>query len=454
MILSILLGLAGLGLVIFVHELGHFLAARACGIEVEAFSLGWGKKILSLRRGKTEYCLSLIPLGGYCRMKGEKLLEKALEQNSETFPREPGSLYSAPPWARIVTYLAGPAGNFCFAVIFLSLVWFAGFETSTYPSRIVLASQYLSAADSPQTLSPADLGGLQTGDEITAINGRTVNHFLDLQEWISPNPGRDLTLTLRRNGETLTRTVRPELDKESSTGRIGVAAWIDPVIGALRPDSAAELAGLKPGDRIVSAAGRPTPHTLELAAALAAGPPSPELTLERGGETLTRTLIPLAGGLSAEALGISFEGLSVLSREANPLRALGRGFQDSWQAVVLSVKSLGLLFKGASLQVSGPLRITYMTGEVAQYGFAQGFGPGLVSFVRFLCYISLALCFMNLLPIPMLDGGMVLFNLIQVFKKKPIKPRHFMRYQMTGLAFLVVLILFSLFNDINFFIRQ
>ena len=169
LVVKILLGLIGLGVVVFVHELGHFLAARLVGIDVEAFSLGWGKPILKKKIGAVEYRLGMFPIGGYCKMSGDTEFQKAYESKAKAIAPVKGTFYGAAPWRRILVSFAGPAFNLLFAVLVLSVIWGIGFEINTLDNRIVLVSDI-----NPGEQYPADLSGLKTGDRITGINGKLV----------------------------------------------------------------------------------------------------------------------------------------------------------------------------------------------------------------------------------------------------------------------------------------
>ncbi len=454
MFINIIIGLFGLGIVVFVHEFGHLLGAKASGIEVEAFSIGWGKKLAGFKWKGTEYLLSLFPMGGYCRMKGEKLFQEALDKNQKEIPREEGSLFGVHPLKRVFTYLAGPLGNLIFSIIIMSLVWMIGFSTFTYENRIVMASGY--SFGSEAQIYPADLGGMKTGDIIIRADGKEISNFSDFQSVIAPAPGEQLNIVVRREDGEHTLTITPELDTETGMGKIGVSAWVPTLIDHIEPESAAALSGLLPGDLIIEADGVRIEQQLDLIQIISKNPVRIELIIDRGGERLNKILIPHYNDSGQPILGFSFHSFEVISRTYNPFKALYLGTKDTFNTLFLTVKSLGLLFKGINLNeaVSGPIRITYIVGEVATQGFSLGLSQGFTSFFRFLSLISVALFFMNLLPIPMLDGGMILVNLVDLFRKKGINPKYFYRYQMVGLFILLMLILFTTFNDISFFLKK
>ena len=216
-IYRVILGLLGLGIVVFVHELGHFLGARAMGIGVEAFSIGWGKPILKKKFRGVEYRLGLFPLGGYCKMQGDGNFEEAYNKQLQGEKPEEGSFLGVSPYRRIVACLAGPLFNLIFAVLVLSCIWGIGFEVNTLSNRIVLVSEIV-----PGEAYPADEAGLQTGDRIVSIMGRNTETFLDIQEIVAVNAERDLSLQVVRDGRHIDLEVRPAMDRSTGAGRIGI----------------------------------------------------------------------------------------------------------------------------------------------------------------------------------------------------------------------------------------
>jgi regulator of sigma E protease len=182
-LVKILLGLAGLGIVVFIHELGHFLAARRVGIDVEAFSIGWGRAFVKKKIGAVEYRLGIFPLGGYCKMKGENEFQEAWENRQKSVQASPGSFFSVSPFRRIIVSFMGPFFNLVFAALVLSVIWGIGFEAATLENRIVLVSDI-----DPGLRNPADEAGLKTGDRIVEIKGRHIENYHDIQEIITINP--------------------------------------------------------------------------------------------------------------------------------------------------------------------------------------------------------------------------------------------------------------------------
>lgn len=447
MFLIIVLGLFGLGLVVFVHEAGHLLAAKAVGVEVEAFSIGWGRTLISRKWGDTDYRLSLFPLGGYCKMKGEESFQKAVEEDAEELPREQGSFYGASVWRRVVILVAGPAANFIFAVIVLSLIWFFGFSFETFENRIVIASEYQNGASEE---SPAESAGLETGDRIISINGDETPYFRNIQQQIASSAGRQITMQVERNSETSTVETTPRLDPASGAGVIGIAPWIDPVVDTA--SGSARVAGLQPGDRILRVDGREIQHSLEFSSALRDGGASVEIEYERDGEEYTTRLAPDSED-GVRVAGITFATVTGESREYGFAGAVARGTSETFETMALTVRGIGTLFRGVDVTqaVAGPARIVYLTGEVASQGFDVGLGAGVSSLFNFLGLLSVILCFMNLLPIPVFDGGQIVISLAEGIRRRPFTPRTMQRYQMVGALIVFALLIFAITADFLFF---
>jgi len=261
--ITVLLGLLGLSIVVIVHEFGHFVIARSVGVDVEAFSVGWGPPLFKHRGRKTEWRIGVLPIGGYCKLKGEDGFRAALEQKLDFIPAEQGSFYSAHPMKRIAVAIAGPAFNILFAVLVFVIVMAIGITIQTAPNRIVLASETgaLMKGDEP---NPADIAGLRTGDVITAIDGKTIRDYSDLQEVIASNPGKVLSVEVLRDGVVQSLVLAPRLDPNSGAGVIGVYAWVDPVVASVNDKSPAAIADLRPGDIIIEANGKTIRNTVEL----------------------------------------------------------------------------------------------------------------------------------------------------------------------------------------------
>ena len=393
-------------------------------------------------------------------MKGEVALALAGGQDRDPgdLPKEKGSFNAAAPWRRIVISVFGPLFNVVFALLFFWLLWWAGFAVYSADNRVILATDY--TLDSFASPPPAAVAGLKTGDRITAIDGTPVEKFQDIIEAVSISPGRRFVFTVERSSaagvEALTIPVTPELDRNTGAGKIGVYSWVDPVVDAVSPGSAGAIAGLQKGDRLLSAGEREVRNSIDLSEALSSKPAKIAVTYERRGQRESATLVLMYDENGLPNLGIGFAARVYRSPHLGPAGALARSAGETFSTVALTVKGFGLLFQGIKLHnaVAGPLRITYYIGSAATSGFQLGVGAGIVSFFRFLSFLSVVLFLMNLLPFPAMDGGQIILFLVEIVRRKPVRPRFAWRLQLFGFSVLVLLSVFVTFSDVLFLLGR
>ncbi|MDR2865278.1 MAG: RIP metalloprotease RseP [Spirochaetaceae bacterium] len=451
-VLKIVLGLIGLGIVVFVHELGHFIAARAVGIDVEAFSIGWGKPIFVKKIGSVEYRLGIFPVGGYCKMAGENEFQEAWENNKKEIPQKKGSFLGARPWQRIIVAVAGPFFNIAFAALVFAFVWGIGFQYETMDNRIVLVH------DINNTESmPADKAGLETGDRIVAIDGRKVENYNDIQRLVATNAEKLLRFDIVRNGTHLTLEVEPTLQKETGAGKIGVFYYAEPFIGNIVPGSLAEKSGIRPGDKILKINGKDLPYTAALFNIFKDDEKingAIDIEYERDGAIVNTSIqIPTD---DTRSLGIEWKTMLYHTPHYSLFGAVSKGVSEAYWTLTTTIRSFRLLFRGIDLtqSVSGPARITWMVGEIATEGFGQSFSDGLRALGNFLALISVALGVTNLLPLPVLDGGLILLFLAEILRGKPLNPKMVQVFQTVGIVIIAGLMIFAVTGDILFFTRQ
>ncbi|MGL4986695.1 MAG: RIP metalloprotease RseP [Treponemataceae bacterium] len=444
--INVILGLLGLGIIVFVHELGHFVAARVCGVEVETFSIGMGPVLLRKKYKNTEYRLSLIPMGGYCGMKGEKGFQEAIEHNWAQIPKEKGSFYGVHPLKRALIAFSGPLFNFIFAVFAFIIISMVGYSFSTTSNKIIVTNDIDSSLR-----SRAFEAGIRSGDLITFVDDVPINNFMDIYSNIAVNPQKELRIGVNRDGESLTFRLTPDLDTATGAGKIGVYGWIDPLIDSVKDASPAHLAGLQKNDVIVAVDGDTIFHTVGLSLALKDKTKALLTVLRDEKEITTEILLPYSENGRAES-GLLFKGIEEHSKTYSFFPSIAHGIKETLNLLFLTVKSLTLLFKGVDVTqaVSGPIRITLMIGEIAQSGFSKGVSAGIVSSLNFLALISISLFIMNLLPIPILDGGLILFAVLEFIRRKAVSPKLLYKIQFVGLGFIAILFSLALFSDARF----
>ena len=448
---KILIGLIILSIMVFIHELGHFIAAKLCGVVVESFSIGWGPVLFKKKRGDTEYRISAIPMGGYCGMKGEKAFQQAIEENLPAIPKKEGELYGVHPFKRIIIAFAGPFANYISAVLALAIVSAIGSSYYTSSNKIAPVYYYNEADD-----SPAREADLRMGDVILSINGEKTETFADIVRLIVPEAKEEVTLEIEREGQILTKKLRPKLDPKTGAGIIGFYSFIPLEIDSVKPSSSAELAGLKKGYLIMEVNGIEVANTVDLNRALGGiNEKTAELGILRDENKITKTvnLIRTENGID---LGLNIKNIKVEIPGSGFFKSIVNGFVLTHKSFVLTFKSLGLLFKGVDFRqaVSGPVRSTHMLGDVAAQGFKAGFLIGLSDILNFVSIISISLFIMNLLPIPILDGGLILFAFIEFIFRRQIHPKVLYYVQFIGIAFIGVVFIFALWGDIGYFLGR
>ena len=437
-----------LGVLVVFHELGHYVVARWCGVKVLRFSVGFGRVVAVRRFGRdgTEWALSAIPLGGYVKMADEREGDVPAAELARAFNRQS-------VWKRIAIVAAGPAANLLLAVVLFAGTYMAGIPGT----RAVLAE--------PAAGTAAAAAGLRAGDLVVALDGEPVRSWQDLRWRLTKSQGREsVALSVERAGPhagepPVTRMLaidrlQPSDWEGNALGTLGVRADLGtPQIAELVPGKPGERAGLQAGDRIVAVDGRRVQSPADVAAITNAKPGVPIVfAVERAGRAVDVTVTPEASEQGGRVVGIAGLKLAVDPEAAarlavtvryGPLDALGQGARKTWELSVFTLKMLGRIFVGeASLKnISGPLTMADFAGQSAQ--------AGTLVFIGYLALISISLGVLNLLPVPLLDGGHLLYYFAEVFKGSPVSDRAFEVGQRIGMAMLAVLMALALFNDVS-----
>jgi regulator of sigma E protease len=435
-----------IGLLILIHELGHFFVARWTGVGVERFSIGFGPVLLRWKGKETEYCLSVIPMGGYVKMMGEE--DNPLEGGGGATYDPAKAFAKKPLWARFLIVFAGPGMNLVLAAVIFAVV-LGTLGRPVWPAAVGRVTDG----------SPAATAGLRTGDTIVAVNGRPIEYWEDLERSLSSARGRPLELRVRHEGAERTVTVTPRMRsvpdpvfrEPRETWDIGAGPQLVPQISSVSADSPAKRAGLQAGDVVTAVAGQPvfTPEDLVEAIRSRPGQAFP-ITIERDGQTMTLTVTPDAvrekgtDGQEREVgriqAGIATK--TVRFEPYNPVLAAGYGATKTWDMTILTVKGLWKLVSRQidSSNIGGPIQIATEAGRQAKDGMA--------SLALFTAIISVNLGVLNLLPVPMLDGGHLLFFVIEAVLGRPLAARKREMAQQVGFVLLMLLMGYALYNDL------
>ncbi|HEX9114252.1 MAG TPA: RIP metalloprotease RseP [Nitrospirota bacterium] len=411
-----------IGILVFVHEFGHFIMAKRAGVRVEKFSLGMGPKIAGFKKGDTEYVISALPLGGYVKMAGE---------NPDEEPTgAPDEFQSKTVWQRAKIAATGPLTNIVLAFLVMPLVFMVG----TYaegPAKVGFVEKD----------SPAERAGFLAGDVIEEVNGRRISDWTKALSLIAVNPGTDVTVAIDRGGEKKVLVLRPETATELKIGMSGLVPDMPAEIGKLKPGFPAEKAGIKPNDKIL-AVNRQTIYHWNQFSTLVKDSGGRMLTLdvEREGKRLEVPVTPVQDG-GRYVIGVE-PMMRLVFKKYGFFESLRLGFDKTIEAIDLTFITLKklLTFSLSIKTLGGPVMIAQMSGQAA--------AAGLSSFLSLLAMISISLGILNLLPIPVLDGGLILFLVIEAIRKKPVSRKVMEVSQSIGAAVLITLIAVVSYNDV------
>jgi regulator of sigma E protease len=445
LLLDVVGGIVIIGVLIFVHELGHFLAAKSVGIAVLRFSFGLGPRTpIGIRIGETDYCLSWIPFGGFVKMAGleEEGAPAAMEGGSQEVevPRE-RTFDAKPLWARVFVILAGVTMNAVFALLIYSVI------ARAYGSPVDTTVTVGAVDSTALPLGASALATLKPGDRILRINGTPMASWRGIQQELYTAPGTRITIEVAGRSSPLLLDV-PRSEKRARASLIGaLAPWHEPVIGEVVSGRPAEAAGLQPGDRVDSAGGEAVPSWERMRGAIerSAGRPLP-LVVARGGREVHVEVTPQATEQRDPATGknrtVGTIGVGPVLRRFGLIGSVGQGFRQTVGAGGLILFTLkGLVTGQVSVRdIGGPILVGQLAGEVAR--------AGLQTFLAFVALFSINLAILNLLPIPVLDGGHLLFLVIEGVRKRPVSLEQRQRFTQIGFFVLVAIMALALGNDV------
>ncbi len=430
---NILYFLITIGILVFVHELGHFLAAKVCHMRVDRFSLGFPPRAFGKKIGDTDYCVSWIPIGGYVKIAG--MIDESLDTEFLNRPPEPWEFRSKPTYQKLFVMVSGVLMN-----LLLALVIFSGL--SFVNGRIMSEVTEIGTVVKD---SPADKAGLQAGDKILYINGVEMHFWEDIQNAIFVDRiGEDLSFKVLRNGRTLEigvprKDVPDVLDESFGISPSHLISYID----AVEPDLPAARLGLQPNDVITAVGHISNPSPRQITDFIHSHPEK-EITIEwkRGEQTMSGQVTPNADGRIGIRIGSLYTG-PVKRVSYSVFQAFAAGTNDVVGAGVMVVRSIGWIITGKvpfSKAVGGPIMIAKFATQSAAIGAG--------TFLWFIASLSIMLAMVNIMPFPALDGGHLVFLLYEKIFKREIPSRVKIIFQQVGFALLMLLMVFIIYNDI------
>lgn len=419
-----------LGIMILVHELGHFAAAKYFGVRVEVFSIGFGKRLAGFRRGDTDYRISALPLGGYVKMAGENPLESR--------SGAPDEFMSHPRWQRFVIAFAGPAMNIILAVALLTGVFMVRFEHPIYLDQPAVIGWVLEN-------SPAAKSGVEQGDRIVRINGVQNPTWEDVILKVVTSPRQPVDVAIQRGNQIFEKQIQPDVEGTEQYGNVG---WLpdQPItVTELEPNMPAAKAGIQVGDDLVAVNGVPMRSLFSVIRYLQENKDKPvAVTIVRNGLQMNYKIAPALideNGQKNYRLGFHSDPVHV---DKLPFpQALRRSIQENKRYSVLIVDLVEKMIqrKVSMKQIEGPIGIARASGDAARQ-------PGWTPLLSLMAMISLNLGVFNLLPIPILDGGIILLLIIESVIRRDINVRIKERIYQTAFVFLVLFAVMVIYNDL------
>lgn len=459
MVLNIIAAILMLSIIVIIHEFGHFIIAKANGVEVTEFFIGFGPKIISFKKGKTEYSLRLLPFGGACVMLGQDFMDDPLDRSEDDDESEDEkdnndiaeiseremllkqgydeskSFANKSVWSRIAIIVAGPFFNFLLAfVLALIVVGSTGYDPCT--------------VDKISDNSPATQAGLQVGDRITKVNGEKITFAREYSFYRSYHASNVMDITYERDGKQYITTLTPEYSN-SKAYKFGITITTDRVVNSVNVGSPAEKGGIKSKDIIKSVNGTELENGNQLSEIISETKDSTvSVVVVRNGEELTFNVTPEL--VETEAYNTGFVSYGI-RQKTSALGVVKYSFHEVTYVIKAVIKSLGMMFTGQTSvnDLMGPVGTVSTISSVMEESKVDGTYYVILNLINFAMMISANLGVMNLVPIPALDGGRLLFLLIEAVRGKPVKKEHEGMVHFVGMVLLMVLMVYVLFKDIT-----
>jgi regulator of sigma E protease len=415
-----------LGVLIFVHELGHFLVARLHGVRVLRFSLGFDPKLVRFVRGGTEYSIGLVPLGGFVKLAGETIEDQRTGA--------PDEFLSKSKWVRFQVYLAGPVMNVLLALVLVTITVSRGADVPIYESAPAVVGKVMPA-------SPAAKAGIQPGDLLVRIGDKRVASWTDLDDAVMPHANKELPVELVRKGTTVETRVTPESVTKFELGDLGIAPVARPEILTVEPDGSAARAGLERGDVVLAVDGQSLEEADVVDRIRKNAGKTIVLTIERDGQSRQFPVVPQDRAGSG-VIGVSISPFEVRRVDPTLLQAVKLSIQRNWETAVSIVGTIAGLVRGQTpvRQLMGPVAIAQLSGSAAQLGWTYLFD--------LMAMVSLNLGLINLLPVPVMDGGQIAILGFEGLARRDLSMRVKERILLAGAALIVALMATVIYNDV------
>jgi regulator of sigma E protease len=430
-----------IGVMIMIHELGHFWAARYFNVKVETFSLGFGPRLFGFRRGETDYRVSLILFGGYVKMAGEQTAEFGAENAGMTLSvADPRTLLAKPRWQRLIIAFAGPFMNLLLAVGLLTALFMVKYPKLSDTDMEVVIGHVLPG-------SAAAKAGVQDGDRIVNLNGKSNPNWEDVDMKEIESAGRPMYITVDRGGRRINMAVTPVLSEVSGGGYAGWDESGQVEVGDVKADFPAAKAGMQKGDLVVALDGTPIHSTARFHEVTKNSNGKPVvIEYQRNGETHTVTVQPVYAkleGLAQWRIGVSIQTkLNVITTKLSFPDALAESINQNAKGALFFVHVLeGMVERRMSTKnLTGPIGLGAIAGQEARQG------P--MAYLSLMAMLSLQLAILNLMPIPILDGATILMLLVEIVMRRDLSLNVKEAMFKAGFVFIMMLVAFVIYNDL------
>lgn len=455
-ILKYLIGIIGVGFIVLLHEIGHFIAAHIFKIDVEIFSVGFGPKMVGKKLGHTEYRISWFLFGGYCRMKGSDDLTRALDSNNKKFVHvENGSLFAVKPVNKFFTYLAGPLTNFIITIVLCTFLLATNHQTLSSPAIVTPIDQYPTL--SKNQISPASLFGVKPHDKILKINNQEIEDWQQVVEILNSNKEKALSFLIERESKQYNIIIEG-VENNDGTFRYGLTPLISTQISSVRFLSPEYNAGLRKNDIILEVNNISVNNNLDLIKAFNESNINQiNLKINQNGELKNIYYTPQINYDKTTKHNFALYSPTKTIKGVAINEAFPQGYTMAKNLFFNTISSLLSIIKGENNNIrevfTGPMRASLMIGNITILGLENNLISGIRAFLYLLAVVSISITIANLLPLPAFDGGQMLISLIEIITQKRISPKNYWICQLFGMICVILLFSFMYFIDFKYFFK-